>query len=721
MDTQESEDWRRFILRYGWRAPLHHLAEVVGKPLDQVERARRVGTCTPLAHPKEFAELFSLWHGRAPEDDEWPVPRRRGDTPDGSYEWLAPEVALLASLVGQVSKPDISEVLTNRLRALTGDRSAVRTPHSVQVRINRIGLQTSDVLGGITVSEAGRQVGSVMTIYQAIANKVLPARSIGNRLVIPHDEWERWKQGRIFPPDGFVALASLKEPLGIRSDKLSEFARAGHIPSAVRCNPFGSRIKSTQFGTWFIDPTVATTLVADRRAGRPMPWHGKPSTDNLRQTYKLWSKRRHPPECTMCQEIWGGKGAPEAFNDYALRYPPIAFGAKRHLTRRWAPGLTLEELAAETGFELHQVRHAITNGTLGVTRVGRSVYVSRTEATGWIGRGCPTGAGEASWVSIETAMKLYLFTASELDAHIAEGTLSSRVGTEGAMRGVTYVPRHQCAQLRARIGFSEAQASAKVGVSVQDLRNLLDDLDWRAADGVPLACVQAAIKRVRSCRGLSIAEAADSVGATEAWVSDRIADGTIKVSRARWSDRIYLSEPMVARLRTAKARPVPVRQLLDPLEWLILGEAALVAGVSITTVRNWSDAGDITHQMANTGQVFGRESVMSKARIYWDGVATSRRRAEPPAWLVAEREGREETSQPSPLSLVARMPGARRTLSIQQPSPPDQTGSDVGEAIRALEALGHIIVEIKCGRYLFDGTSSLTADELVERAQRPRR
>ena len=135
-----------------------------------------------------------------------------------------------------------------------------------------------------------------------------------------------------------MLLTSIKKALSIRSDKLSEFARAGHIPTAKRCNPYGTKGPSTQFGTWWIDKKVAAKLVADRRAGRPMPWHGKPNPDNLRVTFKLWQKRKHPASCKTCAAIWGKKGAPRTFDDYALRYPPLAHGAKTASNPSLEPG-----------------------------------------------------------------------------------------------------------------------------------------------------------------------------------------------------------------------------------------------------------------------------------------------------------------------------------------------------------------------------------------------
>jgi hypothetical protein len=280
-------------------------------------------------------------------EEEWPAPKKYRDR--RGYEWQAPELALLASLVGSFGTLEIAQILTERLRRITGDPEALRKPMAVQLTTNRIGLQTKDVVGGITTSEAGKEIGSLTIINQAIAKGDLKGMRVGRRWVIPHADWAAWKAKRIFPPEGFIPLRSLKEPLSIRSDKLSEFARLGYVPSAVRCNPYGTKGPSTQFGTWFIDPVVAERLIADRHAGRPMPWHGKPLEDNLRITFKLWQSRQHPSGCKTCAEIWGKGDAPNQFEDYAKRYPPLAHGAKRHLTMPWSPGLTLDEVARKAG------------------------------------------------------------------------------------------------------------------------------------------------------------------------------------------------------------------------------------------------------------------------------------------------------------------------------------------------------------------------------------
>jgi len=301
--TPETLAWTQFILEHGWQAYASELAAVVRQDVDAVERLRRTGACKPLRKAKRFSELFSLWHGRPPEENEWPRPRKFAGRK--TYEWQPPEIALLASLVGRLGVDDIAQTLTARLRERTDDPCAERNRQAVQVRISQIGMQSKDVLGGITTADAGREIGSLAIINQVIRKKELPAVRVGRLWVIPHDAWKAWKATRVFPPVGFVPLRSIRDALAIRSDKLSEWARMGYVPTAIRCNPYGTQAPSTQFGTWYIDKTVADTLVADRRAGRPMPWHGRPLLENLRVTYKLWKARQHPRSCKSCAEIWG--------------------------------------------------------------------------------------------------------------------------------------------------------------------------------------------------------------------------------------------------------------------------------------------------------------------------------------------------------------------------------------------------------------------------------
>lgn len=328
--------WERFVVEHGYGAPAAQLAFVTGTPVDDIHRLRQRGVCVqaPSGSTATFAQLFTLWHGRAPTDTDWPVPVHSGRR---SYEWQAPEMALLASLVGQMGVKDIATALTRRLQQLTGDPWAIRVPGAIQNAISRLGLQSSDLIGGITTAAAGREIGSSAIINQSIHNGQLKARRVGRRWLIPHAQWEAWKAKRVFPPKGYVQLSSIRDALAIRSDKLSEFARMGFIPTALRCNPYGTGKHSTQYGTWFIDEKVARRLLADRHAGRPMPWHGQVLPDNLRAGWKRWQSRQHPASCQTCQDIWGAQGAPTTFDDYVRQYPPLAHGALRGPARSTRP------------------------------------------------------------------------------------------------------------------------------------------------------------------------------------------------------------------------------------------------------------------------------------------------------------------------------------------------------------------------------------------------
>lgn len=622
--------WQSFVLTQGWRIPKHHLAQILGQPEDAIERVRKSGAMTRRGPGtiKRYAELFALWHGRAPTDSEYPAPRRSG----GAYEWFLPETTLLASLVGRLSTVEIADVLTARLRELTGVASAVRSKAAVQAQMDAIGMQTTDVVGGLTVQQAGAEIGSEAIVYQAINNRRLTPTRVGRLWVIPHQQWADWKASRVPVPEGFVRLASLRQQLGIRSDKLPEFAGLGYIPTAIRCNPMGAQGHSTKFGTWYVDAKVARKLVADRHAGRPMPWHGKPNPSNLKSTWSVLQARRHPDHCETCRQIWGPVGAPTEFDDYVQRYPPLAHGAKRHLTMRWHPGWTIAEVARDCGVCVSHVRRAIASGTLAATEHDGVTHITRTDATRWKTRKCPTGDGRRSWITLKTAKADYGFSFTELHGFIAAGELQSKSGSP-ATRGAQVVCRQQLAQLRERLGFTEGEAVKRVGVSLAKFRELLDGVRWRAAPRIPLSTVQAVIKRLESQQGMTVPEAAKHLRRSEQWVTERIEDGTVRVTRARWdSRRLYLTTPMIERLRAW--RKPKVETITG--HWLAVGEAAKLAGVSTSGIGVWHQEGTLKRRKTRAGYRYHWRSVQARARRYW--VAPRNLRATPPAWFVAEQQ-----------------------------------------------------------------------------------
>lgn len=373
--------WQEFIIAHGRYASVSDLAQVLGIAVPDVDRFRRSarGACRRLPRALDFGELFALWHGRPPADEEWPAPCLSGSPARRAYIWQRPELALLATLVGTISVREISSLLTERLRRLTGDPTAERSPLEVQIRLNHsLGLQSgTDLVGGLTTRDAAKRVGRLALVNQAIANGHLRTFRVGKRHVIPREEFERWLATRQEPPAGWVKLASLREPLGIQSDKLPEYAKLGHIPDVVNVRGIG-----TARGTWFIAPDRAKRILADAVAGRPMPWHGKPLPGNQRAMWAKWQARRHR-RCAGCRAIWKGR-APVTFDDFCARYGSLTLGEKRHLTldkskrqssTPWRPrgsvrrrmqdaGVTVEEAAALLQRRTRWVRAWIRQGLL---------------------------------------------------------------------------------------------------------------------------------------------------------------------------------------------------------------------------------------------------------------------------------------------------------------------------------------------------------------------
>lgn len=627
-------NWQSFVATAPRGMPASFLAAIVRQPVQAVNAQRRAGS---MGAPTKdamasFVELFARWHGRPPLSEDWPTPLPAGAHGGRSYRWLPPEDELLASLAGRMERGDIAAALTARLVKLTGNPKAERNAVSVQLRLNKLGLWSTDVVGGITIKQAVKEVGSDTIVRGAIRSGALQARRLGRLLVIPHAAWEAWKASRSIAPPGYVPLASIRVALGISSDsKLPEFAAAGYVPTAIRCNPARPGVHSGQFGTWYIDPKVARKLVADRRAGRPMPWHGQPLLCNLKHTHARWVARRHPSSCETCARIWGTAGAPSTFEAFCQQYHPLAHGAKRHLTRVWTPGLTTADVASQAKRPQADILAAIKSGALRATKRGCTYAITRTDATRWIARRCPLGNGDASWIGLRTATSSYGFKRKELQAFIDAGKLETR-GSAKTLQ----VMRQQVADLRRATGYTVKQAAAKLGVSVTAMKTLLAGVHWRQDGLVPMDTVQAAYKRLHTRQGFTLAEAAKEVRRPQAWIRARIQDGTIRVSRDDWDQRrLYVTKPMLARLRTAaRRRAVKPCALSDA--WINLAAAARLAGVSTATIVNWRRLGEIRAQAGARGPFarYARVSIMARARKYWRTCRFVR--MSPPEWLQAE-------------------------------------------------------------------------------------
>jgi DNA-directed RNA polymerase specialized sigma24 family protein len=236
-------------------------------------------------------------------------------------------------------------------------------------------------------------------------------------------------------------------------------------------------------------------------------------------------------------------------------------------------------------------------------------------------------------LTLKDASEQYWFTQEELTDFIAAGELRSKTGTTDPLTGKVCVLRQQCCQLREQRGFPETQAAARLGVSIEDLQLLLEDLDWRKTQAITLTVLQSAVKRLQSCEGYTIEEAANALSAPAKWVEARVLDGTVRLTNTKWNpERQYLPEPMFQRLKEAFANPTSDERL--GADWLHLSDAANESGVSAGTITNWVNRGELERRPSLTGWRYHREAVRARARLYWPTVRFHR--ATPPAWLQAE-------------------------------------------------------------------------------------
>lgn len=238
--------------------------------------------------------------------------------------------------------------------------------------------------------------------------------------------------------------------------------------------------------------------------------------------------------------------------------------------------------------------------------------------------------------SLESARKQHGFSLPELRAFMEAGDLAWKVGTDGAMRGVTYVNRHQVGQLRQRIGFSLAEAARRAGVSQPRFLELVEGVSWRASatEGTyPLDTVNAVIKRIQSAAGHTVEDAAAELGVDVAWVEQQIDVGTVRVSRAKWDGRRrYITAPMLERLRQALADGRVVET--ERADWLLLSAAAREAGVTPGTIIKWRDTMGLKTRASPRGTRYHQASIRACARGYWDSGARNHRAVAPP-WYQA--------------------------------------------------------------------------------------
>jgi hypothetical protein len=150
--------------------------------------------------------------------------------------------------------------------------------------------------------------------------------------------------------------------------------------------------------------------------------------------------------------------------------------------------------------------------------------------------------------------------------------------------------------------------------------------------------VQAVIKWRQSQPGYTFEQAAEMLGKPVSWIEARQGDGTIRVLRTKWApSRIYLSEPMMTRLRKF-VEPQQGPEKLSA-EWLRLSDAAFEAGVTTSTIIKWAENGALDRRQSNNGWRYHRGHLRAQARLYWQTIRFQR--ATPPDWLQAEQLARQ--------------------------------------------------------------------------------
>lgn len=604
--------WQTFVVTYGYDADGHELGAAVGQSVDAIERVRVGGKCQHGPR-REFSELFTLWHGYAPTEADWPPPRRFGDT----YEWQAPELAIVASLVGRSSTRQIAAVLTARLRRVTGDPAACRPAARVIAAMQKVGLSTHDLLGGLSTTDAAvRAHTSTNLIYQEIRRGKLKTFRVGHRLVIPVAALDAWKASRLpEPPKGWIKLWDIRHQLGFSGvgEGLSWKARKGLIPQALFCAGF----------RWWIPPAVAHDLLRRKKLGLAMPWRGHVEPTTARRSFELWQSRRHA-HCAECAAIWNTVGGePRTFEVFYPRWMQIPEDRKRHLT---APdGLSATRAADLYGFERHTLTLAIANGIVPATRVGAKYVITRADLQRWLKR--RTSHQPLTLLHAASRAGIPL---SAVRAAIRRG----EVKTVRRHDGRPGLHAREVMRLRvSRGGLSVSEAATRCEVSVPTFLKDAQAHGWIKGQTITVAFVRHLAKRRNAGWQLTFEAAAQRLGVSLDWIERAIEQGHLAILRG-----VDARRRLVGRKRVDALRRTGLPILTERVEtegWLLLTQTRALAGVSVTTVLRWKTLGWLTTKPAHRGVYFSDTSLRAAARRHW--AAKRYRFKQAPAWLQAER------------------------------------------------------------------------------------
>ncbi len=252
------------------------------------------------------------------------------------------------------------------------------------------------------------------------------------------------------PPAGYVPLSELARALGQRVDALSRLARISMVPNALRVECRGG----ARSVTWYVPGRTADGLIAQHRAGLPMPWHGKPLVDDLAATYRLWRVRKHPSACLKCHRIWGHVEPPASFEAYVDRYSRLSLGDKAHLTQLWAKlrplAEAIEHLARLCGHD--RVVEAIENGILPTIERDGQAWMDSRVIDEWSAAGYPQALAGARpvWVLASTAAALSSVDLEQVLWLIENDEVQARMGSGPVSKGRLFVDQLEVGAVVAR-------------------------------------------------------------------------------------------------------------------------------------------------------------------------------------------------------------------------------------------------------------------------------
>ena len=290
---------RAFIRRYGPFARDADLRRLLKLSETGVSRARRAfkGRRRMDTRAMRYPALFEAYHGRPPRRSELPPPQyfRVRD----SYAWSDEEEAVLLEWHGLVPREELARKVTVKMREVTRDPAACRTPEAVQAHAGQMGLDGRYLHGkqGIISTAAARASGIPFSlIYDAIEAQELTTFGEGKYRYITWSSWLPWRNNflrrrerRIKAvaalPEKTISTREARQRLGIGESHLGRYL-AGKI------------LRAWKIGVWYISARSVEEVRQLRARGQlslDTPEFKKLRRKANRQSRQLRRRQRREP------------------------------------------------------------------------------------------------------------------------------------------------------------------------------------------------------------------------------------------------------------------------------------------------------------------------------------------------------------------------------------------------------------------------------------------